>query len=148
MPKWLKVVLALLALFLLLCGGLSAAGYYWLDSNKERLKGVGERAHKEAEEYAYTHDANECVSAALGKLTQRNSIVDEAEHKIFLKACVEKAKRPDGFCTGVPVRNEIFASAQWAVEKCQALGYPGSQPCGRLVQAIQEACHPKAEPKK
>lgn len=143
MPKWLKVVLALLVFFFLLCGGLSAAAYFWFDANKDRLKGVTERARSEGETYAATHDANECVSAALGKLTQRNSIIDEAEHKIFLRACVEKAERPSGFCTGVPVRTEIFASAQWAVEKCQTLGYAGSQPCGRLVQAIQEVCHPK-----
>ncbi|MGV3621254.1 MAG: hypothetical protein ACO1OB_10575 [Archangium sp.] len=143
MPKWLKIVLALLVFFVLLCGGLSAVGFYWFDANKERLKGVGDRAHAEAAEYAMTHNANDCVTAALGRLTQRNSIVDEAEHKIFLKACIEKAEKPAGFCTGVPVRSEIFASAEWAVEKCKTLGYAGSQPCGRLVQAIQEACHPR-----
>lgn len=146
MPKWLKIVLALLAVLLLLCGGASATVYFWFDANKDRLKGVGDRAHQEAEAYAYSHDADECVSAALGRLAQRSGIVDQAEHKIFLRACLEKAAKPDGFCDGVPARGALLDTAQWVVTKCKDLGYEGSQPCGRLVPAIQEACSPKPGP--
>lgn len=143
MPKWLKVVLALMGVSFLLCVGISAAAYFWIDANKDRLKDVGTRAHNEAEAFAANHDSNECVNEALGRLTQRSGIVDEAEHKIFLRACLEKAERPAGFCDGIPARNQFIATAEWSVKKCSSLGYAGSQPCGRLMGAVQEVCAPK-----
>lgn len=143
MPTWLKVVLGLLAGALLLCAVGAGAVYFWVDKNKDRLKDVGQRAHREAEAFAANNDATACVQETLRRLDERSGIVDEAEHKIFLRACLDKAQRPADFCEGVPARGEYIATAEWAVKKCQALGRAGNQPCGRLVQAIQEACGDK-----
>jgi hypothetical protein len=140
MPKWLKIVLILLGVVVLLCGLSSAGAYWWLNANKDRLKGVGERAKKEGNAFAYEHDAEECVDEGLRRLKERSSIVDQAEHKLFLKACLEKASRPAGFCTGAPPHGEIFQAANWAVERCVAKGRPQDQDCGRLMQAALESC--------
>ncbi len=143
MPKWLKVVLALLGVAVLFCAGISAAAYFWFDANKDRLKDVGARAHNEADAFAFNHDANECVTEALSRLSKRSGIVEEAEHKIFLRACLDKAERPAGFCDGVPMRAQLLDTAQWSVSKCSSLGHAGNQSCTRLMGAIQEACSPK-----
>ncbi|MDP1824312.1 MAG: hypothetical protein Q8L48_13745 [Archangium sp.] len=140
MPTWLKVVLALVGVMVLLCGLSSAGAYFWFNENKDKLKGVGERAKKEGSAFAYQHDSNECVDEALRRLGERNGIVDQAEHKLFLKACLGKAARPAGFCEGVPPRSEIMLSATWAVERCVAKGRAQDQDCARMMQAVQEAC--------
>lgn len=140
MPKWLKVVLGILGVAMLLCVLSGAGAYYWFNENKEKLKGVGDRAKAEGSAFAYEHDANECVDEGLRRLSVRSGIVDQAEHKLFLKACLEKAKRPATFCAGVPARGELVQSATWAVERCVAKGRSGDQDCGRLMQAVAEAC--------
>lgn len=140
MPKWLKVVLGILSVVVLLCLLSSAGAYWWFNENKDKLKGVGERAKAQGSAFAYEHDAQECVDEALRRLSARSGIVDQAEHKLFLKACLEKAKRPDAFCAGVPPRGELVQSATWAVGQCVARGRAEDQDCGRLMQAVAEAC--------
>jgi hypothetical protein len=147
MPKWLKVVLILLGVVVLLCGLSSAGAYWWVSQNKDRLKGVGEKAKKEGAAFAYEHDAPECVDEGLRRLTERSGIVDQAEHKLFLNACLEKASRPEAFCSGVPRLGDLFASATWAMEQCVAKARPQDQDCARLMSAIQNACeHPAPIP--
>ena len=140
MPKWLKVVLVIFGVLVLLCG-LSSAGFaWWFNENKEKLKGVSDRAMNEGRAFAYEHDAEECVDEGLRRLELRSGIVDQAEHKLFLKACLQKAARPEGFCTGVPSRGELMKFARWSVERCAAKGKTQNQECARLMQGIQEAC--------
>ena len=140
MPKWLKVVLVVLGVVVLLCGLSSAGAWWWFNQNKDKLKGMGDRAKAEGAAFAYEHDAEECVDEGLRRLSERSGIVDQAEHKLFLKACLEKAKRSEAFCGGVPPRGELVQSATWAVERCVAKGRAEDQDCGRLMQAVAEAC--------
>lgn len=140
MPKWLKVVLVIVAVLVLLCGVSSAGVFWWFNANKDKLKGVSERAKAAGSAFAYEHDAEECVDEGLRRLAERSGIVDQAEHKIFLKACLQKAARPTDFCTGVPPHGEIMKFAAWAIERCAAKGKPQDQDCSRLMQGIQEAC--------
>lgn len=140
MPKWLKVVLVLLGVVVLSCGLSSAGAYWWFTENKDKLKGVGERAKTEGAAFAYEHDAEECVDEGLRRLQERSGIVDQAEHKLFLKACLEKATRPEAFCAGVPPRGELVQSATWAIDRCLAKGRPQDQDCARLMQAVADSC--------
>ncbi len=139
-PKWLKIVLIIFGVMILMCGLFSAGASWWYGENKDRLKGVSERAKKEGAAFAFNHHDEACLDEALRRLSARSGIIDQAEHKLFLKACLEKAERSPGFCTSVPSRSEIMASAQWAVERCAAKGKTGDQNCPRLLQSVQEAC--------
>jgi hypothetical protein len=145
-PKWLKIVLIIFGCVGFLCLASAGAGYLWFNENKDKLKGVGERAKKEGAAFAYEHDAEECVDEALRRLEGHRGIIEQAEHKLFLKACLEKAVRPSQFCEGVPPRSEIMVSATWAVERCVAKGKLNDQECARLMQPVQEACQPKPSP--
>ncbi len=140
MPKWLKVVLVILGVMLLTCSLFGAGVYWWFGENKDRLKGVSERAKKEGAAFAFNSTDEGCLDEALRRLTARSSIIDQAEHKIFLKACLEKVEHSASFCEGVPPRSEIMAFAQWSVERCAAKGKPGNQECSRMMQSVQEAC--------
>ncbi|MDP2274439.1 MAG: hypothetical protein Q8K32_27080 [Archangium sp.] len=141
MPKWLKYGLIIFSVMILLCGVSSVlTAWSWYGANKDKLKGVSERAKKEGAAFAFNHDDEACLDEALRRLSARSGIIDQAEHKLFLKACLEKAARSPGFCTSVPPRSEIMAFAQWAVERCAAKGKTGDQDCSRLMQSVQEAC--------
>lgn len=143
MPKWLKVVLALFAGLMVLCGVSGFVAWRWLDNNKERLKSMGDAAARDGTAWGRTHDANSCVDEALRRNDAEGGIVNEAGHGIFMRACLDTAPRPAGFCDGVPPKNEIFQTAEWVVKKCLALNRAGDQPCTRLVKAIQESCAKK-----
>jgi hypothetical protein len=145
MPRWLKLVLGLIGALLALCLVTAAAGFAWLDRNKDRLKGVGERATTEGQDFGDGRDAEACLDEALQRLAARNGIVDQAEHKLFLKACLATAARDAGFCRDVPAKGELSAqsvitSAGWAMGRCTARGKPQDQDCARLMQVVQEAC--------
>ena len=86
--------------------------------------------------------SNSCRRAAYVRVTQRNGIIDQAENKLFLKACLGKATRPGGFCDGVPPLGEIMQSASWAVQRCSAKGKTGDQNCARMMQVLQDVCAP------
>lgn len=142
MPKWLKVVLVVLAALAVVCC-LGSAGVYWyLDTHKEELKGAATTAVGEGRAFGHGagNDADACVDEALRRLQTRRGLVDQATNQMFLKACLEVAPRPDGFCRDVPASGEVVAIATWAVERCAAKSAGKDQDCARLMQVVQRAC--------
>lgn len=140
MPKWLKIVLGIVAVLVLLCGVSAFVAMRWFDNNKDRLKALGDNAARDGATWAMTHDANSCIDEALRQNDVEGGMVAEAGHTIFMRSCLEKAQRPADFCDGVPPKNEFIQTAQWTVKKCLALNRAGDQPCTRMVKAIQEVC--------
>lgn len=143
MPKWLKIVLILVGVMLFACGLCGGGAFFWFNENKEKLKGVGDKAKQEGAAFAYRSNSEGCVDEALRRVTKDTSIVDQAGNKIFLKACLDKTERAPGFCDDVPPRSELIVSAKWAVERCVEKGRVEDQVCARLMQVVQEACQPK-----
>lgn len=143
MPKWLKVVLGLVAALVVLCvgGGLVFAG--WLNANKDALKADGDRAKAEGDGFGRESDASACLNEGLRRLDQDRGIMKQAMNNIFVEHCLLVAERPDDFCKDVPPRGEIMTTATWAVEQCTARNHAGDQDCGRMMQAVQKACFPK-----
>jgi len=139
MPTWAKVVLGVLAALVLTCGLAIGAGAWWFDRNKDRLKETGQRVMQDGKDFGAHADSEACVVEALRRLDAKGGFMEQVEHKIFLEACLEAATRTPDFCVGVPPKEEIMKAAQWAVGECARRGHP-TQECGRLVQAVQEAC--------
>ena len=140
MSKSLKLVL-LIGLAVVLVGGVLVGGFqYWLKSNESRFKELRERAARDAKAVAARTDAEGCVVQALKRNESAQGLVATAENKIFLSKCLAFAKRPSGFCQGMPGAGEIVRLATWTVEECARRGYGGDQRCGRLLQVIPEAC--------
>ncbi len=133
----LFVGLGLVLLVVGTCGGV----YAWFQLNADRLAEQGKAAMHDGAHFGGGQEAPVCVTEALLRVTQGDlGIVGEATNKVFLESCLDVAKRPAGFCDGVPPRDQVIASATWALARCEALGHGGSQPCTRLVGAIQESC--------
>ena len=124
---------------MLTCGLLFAGGAWWLDSNKDHLKEVGQRAMQEGKDFAASSDRDGCVTEALRRLDAKGAFMEQVEHKLFLEACLRAAPAAAS-CEGVPARGDIMKSAQWAVDECARRGHAGNQDCGRLVGAVVEIC--------
>ncbi len=146
MPTWLKLVLAFLGIGLL-GGGLVIGGFvWWVSANKDDLAREGKAAMAEGTEYGQTHTKDECVDEGLRRLDACGSVgfVCEATNKMRMEACIRASAagtRPGrDVCADTPGRDDIMKSAMWANEECRRRGRAGSQPCGRLMQGIQEVC--------
>lgn len=133
----LFVVLGACALLFATCGGVAA----WLYLNADRLSEQGKAAMRDGAHFGGGKQAPACVEEALRRLDQRElGILGEATNKVFLEACLDVAVLPPGFCDGVAPRDQIIASASWALRRCEEAGRANHQPCTRLVGAIQERC--------
>jgi hypothetical protein len=138
-PWWLILLLVFGGLFL--AGGLAIGGFvWWLHSNKERLAESGKKAIESGRSFGATHDQAQCVDEGLRRLSAKSGIVGEAEAKLFLKECVLHAQKDAAFCTGVPRHDDILKAALWATHECERRGRSQQQSCGRVMQAVAEAC--------
>jgi hypothetical protein len=140
MSKSLKLVL-LIGLAVVLAGSVLVGGFrYWLTSNESRFKELRERAHRDASLAAASTDAEGCVAQALKRSESAQGLMATAENKVFLSKCLELAKRPGGFCQGLPGSGELIRLATWTVQECARRGYGSDQECPRLLQAVPAAC--------
>lgn len=138
-----KVVIGVIAGGLLLgvatCGGFA----WWIDANKGDLAAMGEEQRAAGEAFGVTTEQLGCIDEALGRQDDCGGFdpMCEAQNGMWLKACLDVATESPGLCEDVPPRTEIIESATWAVGTCANLGRPQDQPCGRLLQQVQEHCH-------
>ncbi|MCP4807932.1 MAG: hypothetical protein GY913_09120 [Proteobacteria bacterium] len=143
MSTGVKIVLGLLVLGLVggavLCGG----GYLWLENNKDGLVAMGEEQIVAGEAFGSTTEQIGCIDEGLAKQDTCGDFdpMCEAGNGIWLKACLGVASESPGLCDGVPSKSDIIDSATWAVGTCGNMGRPQDQPCGRLLQQVQEHCH-------
>jgi hypothetical protein len=142
--RWWVVALAIGGV-LMLCVALVVGGFvWWLSENRGRLREAGKQAQAEAEVYAANHDQNECMEEGLRKLSECGGIalVCEGVTKAFTVACLQNARKVEGFCEGVPPKSEIIQTSLWVISSCERWGrQPDDQKCHRFMQGVPEACH-------
>jgi hypothetical protein len=138
--RTVKVLATVVAIGLLIAVGVLAATWVWLQQNADRLKVVEQEAMREGAHLGSGEHASVCEAEALRRLPTLDGVLDEARNKRFLTACLKVAKIDDAYCEGVPPRDQVMASARWAVARCEKAGRGGDASCTRLVGAIQERC--------
>ena len=137
-----KVLLVLAGFVTLVVMGGLGAGYLWFRANADRLREMGAKTEQEAEAFGKGKTRSACLKQGLERFKASAGMIEEVRAKLFTTRCMKVADasaEPD-FCKGVPPKDEIIASATWAIERCESLGMADSQPCTRWVQAIQEHC--------
>jgi hypothetical protein len=140
MPGWLKIVLAVVAVFVLVAIGFAVTGYLYVKQHKEEWLQAGNAAKKEGEAFAAGKDAAQCVDEAVSRVGKCQGLPCEIGVRLFLDSCTAKAAPAPQLCTNIPPRSEIMRSARWALDECRRRGLPNSQPCGRLLQEVQRYC--------
>jgi len=140
MPAWLKIVLAVIGVFVLIVIGFGVTVFIYVNQHKEEWVKAGNVAKQEGEAYAAGKDAGQCVDEALRRLGSCRGLQCEVMSRLFLEQCMKKAAPAPQLCTNVPRRSEILASARWAIEECSRRGMANNQPCSRLLQEVQRHC--------
>jgi hypothetical protein len=141
MSKTWAIVLSIIGgLFLL--GIVAVAGaVYWVYHNKDRWVQSARQFANEAEEFgAKTNNAG-CMEEALSRHKRDKSFTGRISTQGFLTVCLQASKPSPGFCDGVPPRNEIMKSANWALKKCADADLQNDQGCQQIFGAVQAYCH-------
>jgi hypothetical protein len=142
MPKWLKIMILVAIGGCVVFGAGSALAYRWFKGN---LAGWSESAKVQGDAgaaFGKGKASDACVAEAVRQLRISNSFSDELAHKFFLKACLGAATQPAGWCDDVPDKSELLGSVSWSLKKCTEVDMLNDQTCNRLMQTIQEHCHP------
>ncbi|HYH06334.1 MAG TPA: hypothetical protein VEK11_04655 [Thermoanaerobaculia bacterium] len=142
MPKWAKVLLVVMACGFFLVVGVVLVAVRWVKSNAGEWREQGKAVQAEAVAFGQGKDANACVDEAFARLDRCESLMCEAQSKLFLSSCLRTASKPPDFCQGVPKRDEILAGAKWTIAECARRGFSDNQRCHRVISAIQEVCAP------
>ena len=142
MSTGLKVVLILLVLGVLACGGVLVASKAWFEANKDELAAMGIQATEDGEAFGLGVEQAGCVNEGLSRVDSCGELdpMCEAPIGIFIEACLGTAAPTPGFCDGVPAPESIVDSATWRVGTCQNLGRANDEACGRMLGSVQEYC--------
>jgi hypothetical protein len=140
LPTWVKLVLVFGALGVLTCGLIVGGAAWWFDANKASLRAAGEQQQAEARAFAQDHDADACVAESLRRLRASSGFMNEVRHRVFLSTCLHQTQRRPDFCAGVPARGSVIAATAWSLEFCGPHLDVDAEACGRLSQAVLEAC--------
>jgi hypothetical protein len=141
------VVVGLILIGVAACVGL---GWLWLERNAASIGDLGARALAEGQSFGSGHTTEECVEQGLGRgaACATSDPWCRANASIFLRACLQVASRPPGFCDGVPRPLDVMAAGRWAMEYCAARGRARDQACLGMVSEIQVHCFmPSTDPR-
>jgi hypothetical protein len=106
------------------------------------LKGwdeFGQREIEDAWEFAADTDQAGCVNEGLGR--QGRCRDDRCRHwsRVFVRACLAKAKKTEKYCEGVPEPTKVKDGFEWSTRLCAGRNY---DMCREIQYAVQGHCHP------
>jgi hypothetical protein len=140
MPTWLKVILAIIFVFLALfiVGGFLT--YRWVRANRGKLMAAGKEMQAEGSNFGQGKDGAQCVDEALRRLHADPGLTGQIKVRIFTQGCLSTASVSPELCAGAPRRSEIIASANWAVQQCKKRSVQEDQACNGIMQEVQRHC--------
>lgn len=142
MPKWVKIVVAIVAVVVCACVATCGAGYVWISRNAASMHADGLRRIEEGKTFGVGRSAPECVTEGLRRLDACAGLLCEVNARVFAAGCMQSSQTPADFCEGVPRLDEILRTASWRVRYCvDTLGRENDQRCVRFSEAIQRRCH-------
>ena len=131
-----KIVIVILLSLMVVLGGV---GWYLYSKHLGPLIQGGRAQRVQGAQFGQNADARECLMKAFEIYAEEPGIKGGMLCRIFLDSCLSKSSPAPGFCDGVPVKNEIVASAKWRVSVCGRAGH-GDESCHMLLDPVQEYC--------
>ncbi|HKO56094.1 MAG TPA: hypothetical protein VJ276_09460 [Thermoanaerobaculia bacterium] len=146
MPRWLQVVLAVIAVCFVTLVILGFVGYRWLNRNRGRLAVQAREISRQGAEYGRGKEIGACLDeSARIYQTAGKTFKSQITTRLWLESCIRASTVPPEFCANVPRKSQAFASGQWALEECAKRGLPNDQGCSNLLVAAVGACDLKRE---
>ncbi|MDH3225514.1 MAG: hypothetical protein OEM67_00270 [Thermoleophilia bacterium] len=133
---FLIVVGAVVLLVALLIGGFA----WWLSSNKDELKAMGDRIKAEATGFGQGRNGEACLAEGLRQLDACDGMMCAVKTRVFLTACLEVAEPSPDLCKGVPSSDSIVNSVMWLRHQCAEVQID-TDDCQDLFGELQDFCH-------
>jgi hypothetical protein len=146
MPKWAKILLIIVGVFVVLGIGVIIAGVVWWNKGggKEMLEGAVQ-AVQDGQTYGRTSDNAACVNEAVVRYKRSSDLTNIISAKSFLTGCLQTSKSTPSFCDGVPTRLQFTESARWKQDQCRERGMESDTNCQQLFDAVQQHCEQKRD---
>lgn len=138
MPVWLRVILIVVAVFVLIIVVIGFVGYRALKSHGPELKASVEKVQREGADYGAGKAPADCVDEALRRAER--SFSGQIRNRMFTTACLQASTAPSGWCDRVP--SGIIDTATWAAKECAKRNLAGDQACTQVHTAVGDYCHP------
>ncbi|HEV7923469.1 MAG TPA: hypothetical protein VGR02_22015 [Thermoanaerobaculia bacterium] len=146
MPRWLQVVLAIIAVGIVTVIILAFVGYRWMSRNGGRLQAQMKQLTAQGSEYGRGKDVTDCMDESVRLYrASGKSFKGRFTTQIWMESCVRSATVTPAFCATAPRGSEIFKSAQWAVAECAKRGLANDRGCSNFMLVAPRACDMKRE---
>lgn len=142
MPRSLKIALVVLGVFVAVCLGAGYASKVYLGRARDDLMAQNRQMRVEGEAFGRGRPSADCLAESHRRNGACDGLMCEARSGLFMQYCLGASARAPDLCADVPPRREIMRSARWAIARCEADGRPGDARCQRLMQRLQDHCHP------
>ena len=140
--KGLKIFLMVTAAVILLVALLIGGFAWWLSSNKDELKAMGDQVKAEAIEFSQGRNGEACLAEGLRQLGACDGFMFKVKTRVFLTACLESAAPSPILCEGAPSSGRILESVQWRLRQCADIPLD-TDDCQSLFGELQDFCHGK-----
>lgn len=140
MSAAVKVILIIVACFVLL--GVLAVGagiYWWTQYGSEYVRSAGQE-RQNGTVFGRRTNQEGCLAEAISRYKQSPGFSGAVGTRLFLDGCLENARPSPGFCDGVPGQTEFRRAAQWQQERCAQAGITGDSFCPQLFTQVQIFC--------
>ena len=138
--KGLKIFLIVVGAIVLLVALLIGGFAWWLSSNRDELKAMGDRAKAEATEFSRGRNGEACLAEGLRQLGACDGLICTVKTRVFLTACLEAAEPSPNLCEGTPASDSIIDSVKWRRNRCAEV-HLDTGDCQSLFGEIQDFCH-------
>jgi hypothetical protein len=138
--KGLKIFLIVSGAVVLLVALLIAGFAWWLSSNKDELKAMGDQIKAEATGFGQGRNGEACLAEGLRQLAACDGFMCSAKTRVFLAACLEAAEPSPNLCKGAPSSDSFVDSVKWRRHQCAQV-HLDTNDCQSLFGEIQDFCH-------
>ncbi len=140
MPKWVKVVLVVVAVCGVVWGLIIVGLFSWFNANQDRLRAEGRQVKAEGETFGRGSDAEGCVKEGVKRLNGTEGLMEQAKLNLFLSGCLEHTRGLKALCEGVPRQTDFVQATAWSLSSCSQRGAEDEQACARLLQTVMQVC--------
>ncbi len=139
MSRTTKVILGVIAFFLLFIASLIGLGMYGWNKHKDGFIASAKEMKKAGQEYGRNVDNKACIASVIARHQKSPSFGNSIKLNVFLSSCLDASKPTPGFCETVPAKTDFLKTAIWRAEQCQALKI-NDHYCPNYFGEVQEFC--------
>jgi hypothetical protein len=146
MPRWLQVLLGVVAIGILTVIILAFVGYRWVRRNRGQIQAQMRELTSQGTAYGSGKDVTACMDESVRFYEAHGkNFKARLTTQIWMESCVRASTVSAEFCAKAPRPTEFIKGAQWAVDECAKRGLGTDQGCRNFMLVAPRACETKRE---